>query len=133
MNNTVNTVHIVVPAIVGRHLAPCFLALALLVFSPVAAQAAAVSKPQNAPRTAMPDNGKRQLRGTVTDENGEPLVGVSVLADGSTPLTITDVNGKFNVAVPANATKLTFTYVGMATQSVNIGQRSNFLITMTAG
>ena len=133
MNNTVNTVHTVVPTIVGRHFALCFLALALLVFSPVAAQAAAVSKPQNAPRTAMPDNGKRQLRGTVTDENGEPLVGVSVLADGSTPLTITDVNGKFNVAVPANATKLTFTYVGMATQSVNIGQRSNFLITMTAG
>ena len=48
MNNTVNTVHTVVPAIVGRHLAPCFLALALLVFSPVVAQAAAVSKPQNA-------------------------------------------------------------------------------------
>ncbi|MFC2490206.1 MAG: SusC/RagA family TonB-linked outer membrane protein [Prevotella sp.] len=104
----------------------------LLAITPTTAQAAATT-PQNAPRTAMTDNGKRLLRGTVTDENGEPLMGVSVSADGSTPFTVTDADGKFSVPMPANTTQLTFTYVGMATQTINIGQRSNFHITMSAG
>lgn len=116
-----------------RHrLAVAILWPSLLAIAPLTAQAAATT-PQNAPRTAMPDNGKRLLRGTVTDENGEPLMGVSVSADGSTPLTVTDADGKFSVPMPANATQLTFTYVGMATQTINIGQRSNFHIAMSAG
>ena len=116
-----------------RHrLAVAILLPSLLAIAPLTAQTAA-TKPQNAPRTAMPDNGKRLLRGTVTDENGEPLMGVSVSADGSTPLTVTDTDGKFSVPMPANATQLTFTYVGMATQTINIGQRSNFHIAMSAG
>ena len=116
-----------------RHrLAVAILLPSLLAIAPATAQAAA-TKPQNAPRTAMPDNGKRLLRGTVTDENGEPLMGVSVSADGSTPLTVTDADGKFSVPMPANTTQLTFTYVGMATQTINIGQRSNFHIAMSAG
>ena len=116
-----------------RHrLAVAILLPSLLAIAPLTAQAAATT-PQNAPRTAIPDNGKRLLRGTVTDENGEPLMGVSVSADGSTPLTVTDADGKFSVPMPANATQLTFTYVGMATQTINIGQRSNFHIAMSAG
>ena len=130
--HTPNTVHKAVPTIFGRHFAPCFLALTLLAVTPLAAFANNPNA-QNPPRTAMPDNDKRHLRGTVVDENGEPLMGVSVSALGSTPLAITDANGKFNVSAPANATQLTFSYVGMATQSINIGQRTNFLVTMTVG
>ena len=116
-----------------RHrLAVAILLPSLLAIAPLTAQAAA-TKPQNAPRTAMPDNGKRLLRGTVTDENGEPLMGVSVSTDGGTPLAVTDADGEFSIAMPANATQLTFTYVGMATQTINIGQRSNFHIAMSAG
>ena len=132
MMHTPNTVHKAVPTIFGRHFAPCFLALTLLAVTPLAAFANNPNA-QNPPRTAMPDNDKRHLRGTVVDENGEPLMGVSVSALGSTPLAITDANGKFNVNAPANASQLTFSYVGMATQSINIGQRTNFLVTMTVG
>ena len=132
MMHTPNTVHKAVPTIFGRHFAPCFLALTLLAVTPLAAFANNPNA-QNPPRPAMPDNDKRHLRGTVVDENGEPLMGVSVSALGSTPLAITDANGKFNVSAPANATQLTFSYVGMATQSINIGQRTNFLVTMTVG
>ena len=116
-----------------RHrLAVVILLPSLLAIAPLTAQATA-NNPQNAPRTAMPDNGKRLLRGTVTDDNGEPLMGVSVSTDGGTPLAVTDADGKFSVPMPANATQLTFTYVGMATQTINIGQRSNFHIAMSAG
>ena len=109
MMNTPNTVHKAVPTIFGRHFAPCFLALTLLAVTPLAAFANNPNA-QNPLRTAMPDNDKRHLRGTVVDENGEPLMGVSVSALGSTPLAITDANGKFNVSAPANASQLTFSY-----------------------
>ena len=115
-----------------HRLAIAILLPSLLALAPFAMQAMAHA-PENAPHKPMPDNDKRQLHGVVTDENGEPLMGVSVSADGSTPLTITDADGKFSVAMPANATRLTFTYVGMATQTVNIGQRTNFRIAMNAG
>jgi len=115
-----------------RRLAVAIILPSLLTIAPPAAQATAANQ-QHAPRTAMPDNGKRLLRGTVTDDNGEPLMGVSVSTDGGTPLAVTDADGKFSIAMPANATQLTFTYVGMATQTINIGQRSNFYVAMSAG
>jgi len=115
-----------------RRLAVAFILLSLLTIAPPAAQATAANQ-QRAPRTTMPDNGKRLLRGTVTDDNGEPLMGVSVSTDGGTPLAVTDADGKFSIAMPANATQLTFTYVGMATQTINIGQRSSFYVAMSAG
>lgn len=40
---------------------------------------------------------KVPVQGKVTDANGNPLVGVSVLIDGTTSGTITDVNGAFNL------------------------------------
>ena len=132
MNPILPRVQMAMHHMLRRRLAVAIILPSLLTIAPPAAQATAANQ-QHAPRTAMPDNGKRLLRGTVTDENGEPLMGVSVSTDGGTPLAVTDADGKFSIAMPANATQLTFTYVGMATQTINIGQRSNFHIAMSAG
>ena len=132
MNPILPRVQMAMHHMLRHRLAVAIILPSLLTIAPPAAQATTANL-QREPRTAMPDNGKRLLRGTVTDENGEPLMGVSVSADGSTPLTVTDADGKFSVPMPANATQLTFTYVGMATQTINIGQRSNFHIAMSAG
>lgn len=48
--------------------------------------------------------------GLVVDENGEPLIGVSVLEQGTSNGTITDVNGRFSLRVKAGST-LAFSYV----------------------
>lgn len=54
--------------------------------------------------------------GTVTDENGEPLVGVTVLEQGTTHGTTTDIDGKYRIEDKVGAT-LVFSYVGMVSQS----------------
>ena len=56
--------------------------------------------------------------GTVVDEdNGEPLIGVSVLEMGTTNGIITDVDGNFTITVSENA-KLQLSYVGYATLEI---------------
>lgn len=66
------------------------------------------------------------ILGKVTDENGNPLQGVSVLVKGSTVGTNTDANGVFHLEVPDNSSQiLVFSFVGMETQEVNMkGKRS---------
>ncbi len=56
--------------------------------------------------------------GTVTDETGEPLIGVSVLVQGKVEGTTTNLDGKYSVTTQQGA-KLVFSYVGMTTQTVN--------------
>jgi TonB-linked SusC/RagA family outer membrane protein len=60
--------------------------------------------------------------GVVTsEEDGEPVVGASVLVKGSTLGTITDFNGKFQIQkVPTSAKTLQISYVGMQSQEVSI-------------
>lgn len=64
-----------------------------------------------------------QLRGTVTDTAGEPVIGASVVEKGTTNGLITDVDGKFSLTINPNAT-LVVSYVGYKTQEVAIkGQK----------
>ena len=54
------------------------------------------------------------VKGTVVDENGEPLIGVSVQEIGTTKGTVTDINGKFSIKAGSNA-KLQFSFLGYKT------------------
>ncbi|WP_423148890.1 SusC/RagA family TonB-linked outer membrane protein [Rubrolithibacter danxiaensis] len=68
------------------------------------------------------------VTGTVTDEQGEPLPGVSVKVKGSSMATTTDANGKFSINIPdANAT-LVFTYIGFTTQEVALNGRTSVTV-----
>ncbi len=61
------------------------------------------------------------LTGTVTGkEDGTALPGVTVVAKGTTIGTITDLNGKYEINVPAGTQFLTFSYLGMETQDVPV-------------
>lgn len=55
--------------------------------------------------------------GTVTDANGEPIVGANVIVQGTTIGTITDVDGKFELDVPQNAT-LMISYIGFLDETL---------------
>lgn len=64
------------------------------------------------------------VRGSVTDQNTEPLIGVTVQAQGITIGTVTDIDGNFMLAnVPADA-KLIVSYVGMNSQIVELNGRT---------
>ena len=64
----------------------------------------------------------RIITGTVTDsQTGETLIGVNVtLANDPSQGTITDIDGKYELAVPASAKSLSFSYVGYTTQVIDI-------------
>lgn len=57
------------------------------------------------------------VKGVVVDETGEPIIGASVKVDGTTTGTITDLDGKFSVSVPAKG-KLTISFIGFITQTI---------------
>lgn len=70
----------------------------------------------------------RTASGTVTSaDNGEPVIGASVLIKGSSQGTVTNVNGKFSLNVPANAT-LVISSVGMLPQEVAPGTNLNIVL-----
>ncbi len=62
--------------------------------------------------------------GTVTSSNGEPLIGVTVLEQGTTNGTITDLDGKFSLNVQSGAT-LEFSFMGYEKQSAPASSNMN--------
>ena len=67
----------------------------------------------------------REIRGTVTSaDDGSSMPGVSVSVKGTTLGTITDMDGAYNLRVPQDARSLVFSFVGMVTQEVALGNQS---------
>ena len=56
--------------------------------------------------------------GTVTDSNGEPVIGATIRIEGMTGGTVTDIDGNFTLNKVAKGAKLTVTYVGFTAQTV---------------
>ena len=73
----------------------------------------------------------RILTGTVTNQRGEPLAGVSVLIEGTTTGTVTDAAGKFSLPVPENAaTTVAFSFVGYTRQTVVVDKQTTVSIVL---
>jgi TonB-linked SusC/RagA family outer membrane protein len=68
-----------------------------------------------------------EISGTVTDAEGEPMVGVNILEKGTLNGTGTDANGKFTLTVRERAV-LQVSYVGFVTQNVTVGNRTELQI-----
>ena len=64
-----------------------------------------------------------KTQGQVVDEQGEPLIGVNVIVKGSRTGAVTDLDGKFQLEVPANAT-LVISYVGYKSREVAVRSRA---------
>lgn len=76
---------------------------------------------------------QRTITGVVSDDTGEPLIGASVLAKGTTSGTSTDIDGTFEVKVPDGVTTLVVSYTGFNTQEVELGASNVVNITLTEG
>ena len=71
------------------------------------------------------------VKGVVTDNTGEPLIGVSVVLKGSTSGVVTDIDGAYSINVPnqKNA-ELVFSYVGMLPKAVKVNGQSTVNVTL---
>jgi len=73
---------------------------------------------------------RKTVYGTVTDKSGQPLPGVSVIVKGTTTGMITNNDGKFTLTIPADATTLVFSFVGMKHQEVPVAGKTSFVVVM---
>jgi TonB-linked SusC/RagA family outer membrane protein len=75
----------------------------------------------------------RVVSGRVTDaDEGSGLPGVNVVLQGTTNGTVTDTDGAYSLNVPSEGGTLVFTFVGMATQEIPIGGRTEINVSMAA-
>lgn len=85
-------------------------------------------------QTSTPPHEQTQagrVSGTVTDRNGNPLIGASVMVKGTHTGVVTDINGKFSIAAKEGQT-LEISYVGYSKQSVRVGSHSNYDVTLSS-
>ncbi len=75
---------------------------------------------------------QRTVSGTVTDNSGQPLPGVTVIIKSTTQGTVTNADGNYSLSnIPEDAT-LVFSFVGMRTQEVVVGNQTSINVTLEA-
>lgn len=72
---------------------------------------------------AFAAGGTINCKGTVVDEEGEPIIGASIVITKGKALGVTDFNGEFNVKVPTDTRTITISYVGY--ESANLAVKAN--------
>ena len=74
--------------------------------------------------------GQKVVTGSVKDATGEPMIGVSVLVDGTTIGGVTDFDGNFSIKdVPENGV-LKISYIGYKDQKISVAGKNSFNVTM---
>ncbi|UCS95919.1 TonB-dependent receptor [Echinicola marina] len=74
----------------------------------------------------------KQISGTVTDESGEPLPGVSILEKGTTNGTVTDLDGKYSISVASSESVLIFSFIGMESKEIPVGSQSSLNVVLAS-
>ncbi len=78
--------------------------------------------------------GQRTISGTIIDnDNGDPLIGASVIVTGTTTGTITDIDGTYSIQVPADAQSLDISYTGYGSQTIPLGASNVVDVSLGAG
>ena len=103
----------------------------LLTFSTLVAKATPHGNSDDyAEEQTTQQNGKR-VTGQVTDNNGEPIIGASVIVKGSTTGGVTNVDGMFTLDGIREGSVLVISYLGFNSQEVSVGKQSNFNVVLS--
>ena len=68
---------------------------------------------------------QRTITGVVKDEEGMPMIGVSVVVKGTGKGTVTDMDGRYTIKVDGSRSTLTYSYVGSVPQDIVVGDKTN--------
>ncbi|MDR1257670.1 MAG: TonB-dependent receptor [Tannerellaceae bacterium] len=81
------------------------------------------------PEVTVTQQESKQITGTITDENGGPIVGANIVIAGTATGVISDVDGKFQLSVREGA-EVRISYIGYLPQTIRIGTRNNYPIVL---
>jgi TonB-linked SusC/RagA family outer membrane protein len=84
-------------------------------------------KPIDVNQTQQPQKQRKSVTGKVTDEKGEPIVGVNITEAGTTNGTVSDVNGNFSLMVNTDAV-IAVSFIGYMPQKHSVATKSDFKI-----
>ncbi len=73
---------------------------------------------------------QKTVTGKVTDDEGESLIGVSILVEGTTAGTVTDLDGNYSLTVPDGSNMVIFSYTGFADQKIEVNSSTILNVTM---
>src|SRR5690554_952124 len=73
---------------------------------------------------------ERTISGVVSDENGEPVIGATVVVEGTSTGTTTDIDGNFSLRISSNVKTLVISYVGMIPVELAIDNNSQYNVVM---
>ncbi len=73
---------------------------------------------------------QNQIKGLITDTEGEPLIGASILVQGTSTGTVTDFDGNYELTVQATAKILEISYTGYEDKEITIGNRTEINIVL---
>lgn len=87
---------------------------------------------KNLPAKAVLFQQQKTVSGKVTDSGGQPLPGVTVVLKGTTQGTVTNANGEYSITdIPEDAA-LVFSFVGMVTQEITVGNKTTINVGLIA-
>lgn len=72
----------------------------------------------------------QKVSGVVTDEKGEPLIGVNIAEKGTTNGTMSDLEGKFSLSVPNQNAVLVFSFIGYIQQVIPVGNQKTINVVL---
>ena len=76
------------------------------------------------------NNGKFKITGNVADNNGEPIIGASVVVSGTKNGTVTDIDGNFTLVSNSETPTLNISYVGFDTQNIKVRPGQTIKVTL---
>lgn len=70
---------------------------------------------------------QKTITGTITDINGESVIGASIIVKGTATGTVTNLEGKFSLSIPENST-IEISYIGYKTKTIKTDKRNEYFI-----
>lgn len=86
--------------------------------------------PVEQPKKQPSGNSPKKITGTIVDGSGLPIIGANVVVEGTSSGTITDLDGRFSLDVPAGS-KLQVSYIGYLSKTITINNNTVYNIQLT--
>ena len=75
---------------------------------------------------------QKTVSGKVIDESGAPITGATIVVKGTSVGTVTDLDGKFSIGVPAASKVLKVSFIGMKSEEISIGNQTNISVKLNS-